>query len=84
MPESILCPSPRNAISDRRRHDPVGFWVQLRGDRDRFAQVEVLPQRNKPAVYRLLDCIHWAAQAAALSFLTVHQPRMAQALQALR
>ena len=84
MSESLLWPSTRNAISDRRRHDPVGCWVRLRGDRDRFAQVEVLQPRNQPAVYRLLDCIHWAAQAAALSFLTVHQPRMAQALQALR
>ena len=35
-------------------------------------------------IFRLLDCIHWAAQAPALSFLKVYEPRMAQARQALR
>ena len=46
MPVSTLCPTPSTAVSDLRRHDPVSFWVQLGGDGDRFAQVEVVQQRN--------------------------------------
>ena len=54
MPESTLCPTPSSAVSDQRRHVPVSFWVQLGGDGDCFAQVEVVQQRNKSAVYRLI------------------------------
>jgi len=33
-------------------------------------------------IFRMLDCIHWAARAPAISFLAVYEPRMAQALRA--
>ena len=100
MPESTLCPTPGNALSDQRRHDPVSFWVQLGGDGDRFAQVEVVQERNKSEVYRLIRarpkservigkrCRRRIARLEPCNYekflLTVHEPRMAQALQALR
>jgi len=54
MPESTVSPTPSNAVSDQRQHNPVSFWLLLRGDGNRSAQVEVLQQRNKSAVYRLI------------------------------
>jgi len=54
MPESTVSPTPSNAVSDPRQHNPVRCWLLLGGDGERSGQVEVLQQRNKSAVYRLI------------------------------
>ena len=100
MPESTLCPTPGNAISDQRRHDPVSFWLRLGGEGDRFAQVEVVQVRNKSAVYRPIQarpksepeigtrCRRRIARLEQFIYekllLTVYGPRKAQTLQTVR
>jgi len=93
MPESILCPTPSNAISDQRRHDPAGFgygsveietvsrWLKFcnretsLGPNRAGVSIAVLKKWVAcGSIFRLLDCIHWAAQAPALSFLTSMNP----------
>jgi len=73
------------SCSSREAHpDLAAYWASL-GPKRAGVSIAVLKKLVACGrIFRMLDCIHWAARAPAISFLTVYEPRMAQALRALR